>query len=484
MVIRKKMMGDLSGELAKVLSQSELDDVLAIIGRDAIDQELTLKDLEQDMIDIDNDDLVPPEGSGVGGNGDDEGDDDGEGEGEGEEGDEGDPPDDTTSDSDSESDSPMDDVLKPENSDDRSYEPEGNIQDDDPTSKPSVGNDPSCKQIFDPGVKRMKRGIAYNRLVLGGKEGYQFLITKDKSDLHQIELKPELKTSGLLEMKGDCTVQVESTEPTPLFMPTVEVNIGDYMTSDGTRLTFYRDRLNNVYVKSNNSLVNKIKLQYNVYCDYLNGNLEYYDLKFDAKFNLYDSYKDGQKIKFNFDLALDSVQRKKVSFILKHIDEKFFGEIIDKGLDEQIRKNYSYQRVVEKLRLFFYNYGCSNIPGLTYSKGKLINGDMVLNGVWYDGNSIKQGSCRHRAIGFFMCGNYLGIPTRYCCSDCHAYVEIWMPNLQKWRAIDLGGCDPESMKKLAKMTKFKEGLTDKLKWKADEYRFKIAVEGFWTYLNS
>ena len=53
----------------------------------------------------------------------------------------------------------------------------------------------------------------------------------------------------------------------------------------------------------------------------------------------------------------------------------------------------------------------------------------------------KHGSCRHRALGFFIVAARLGVPVRYAVSDCHAYVEL-MDSNNDWVALDLGGCDP------------------------------------------
>ncbi len=50
----------------------------------------------------------------------------------------------------------------------------------------------------------------------------------------------------------------------------------------------------------------------------------------------------------------------------------------------------------------------------------------------------QAGVCRHRAFGFMITANTLGIPTRYVQNEAHAFVEVWFPE-RRWQRIDLGG---------------------------------------------
>jgi len=489
MVVKK--ISEITKELEKELSKEEIRSVMSFLLPSATDTPSFEEEDFGEEFDIPKEFLKPIDGSGAvdeppeGGSGDG----DGEGDGDGGSGDS--PPSDTSTPSPSQqSDKPMDDSTQPENPQDRSYEPEGNVQDDDPTSGPSVGNDPSCVPIFDPSVARMKRGCGYDRLVAGGKEGYKASISIAKRDIIPLEMKPAsfFEKSDLLKMHGKCKIKVDTNKHTPLYMPTNEINIGEYVSSDGSNITFFRDKLNNVYVRGDRK--SDIQFEYDVYCKWSTAinNLDYYDLKIGDGLTLKDSFDDGIKIGFDFDLCLDDAQRSKVPFILDKIDSEYFKPFIDaynaNKINEDVRKRYPMNRIVRKLSTFFVNYGCAEIPGLIYSGQRLIRGDMIKNGVWFNDKLTKQGSCRHRAFGFFMCANFMGAATRYCVSDCHAYVEIWVPNLQKWIGMDLGGCDPEESKKLAKLGKFKEGLTSELGWTDEERKYKISVDGFWRYINS
>jgi len=50
----------------------------------------------------------------------------------------------------------------------------------------------------------------------------------------------------------------------------------------------------------------------------------------------------------------------------------------------------------------------------------------------------QVGVCRHRAFAFMVTANGLGIPTRYVTNEAHAWVEVWLPDVN-WVRIDLGG---------------------------------------------
>jgi hypothetical protein len=52
----------------------------------------------------------------------------------------------------------------------------------------------------------------------------------------------------------------------------------------------------------------------------------------------------------------------------------------------------------------------------------------------------KRGICRHRAYGFVVTAQGLGIPARYVFNEAHVFVEVWVPGRDAgWMRIDLGG---------------------------------------------
>lgn len=58
--------------------------------------------------------------------------------------------------------------------------------------------------------------------------------------------------------------------------------------------------------------------------------------------------------------------------------------------------------------------------------------------IYLDLVTEQVGVCRHRAFAFMVTANGLGIPTRYVTNEAHAWVEVWLPDVN-WVRIDLGG---------------------------------------------
>ncbi len=51
----------------------------------------------------------------------------------------------------------------------------------------------------------------------------------------------------------------------------------------------------------------------------------------------------------------------------------------------------------------------------------------------------KHGCCYIRSFACFITANAIGIPTRLIKNECHAFVEMHMPQ-KGWMQVDLGGC--------------------------------------------
>jgi hypothetical protein len=86
------------------------------------------------------------------------------------------------------------------------------------------------------------------------------------------------------------------------------------------------------------------------------------------------------------------------------------------------------------------NNPCNHMDGKKYPeiKREFDSGDNTFNPLL-----MKQGVCRHRASIFFVMATYFGVPCRYVANDCHAFVEVWIPDAG-WNIYDLGGCAPPS----------------------------------------
>lgn len=59
-------------------------------------------------------------------------------------------------------------------------------------------------------------------------------------------------------------------------------------------------------------------------------------------------------------------------------------------------------------------------------------------GIFLDLARAQRGVCRHRAYGFMLTAQALGIPTHFVHNEAHAWVEVRMPDVG-WMRIDLGG---------------------------------------------
>jgi hypothetical protein len=336
----------------------------------------------------------------------------------------------------------------------------------------------------------MKRGETYDRLMPGGGDGYICKITEFNARLRVVKVRPE--PHGALNMhkfEGRTDVVISPDAPTALYMPTEEIYISGYRTSDDSGVEFMADGLNNVYVKAlSGSVERSIMLEYTVWCKWSDAvdHLEYYHRDYDVNMNLQLAAEHGRDIGYRFNDSLPILFRKGVPGLLRRIDADYFGDMIKilKGMsspgfvtDErspvgkqlmETRQRYDFRKTMEILIGYMSGFGCGIIP----------KGDMVVACV-----DSMEGACRHRALAFFTIAVVLGIPVRYCCSDCHAYPEVYFGNVKRWVGIDLGGCPPPQPKgpqnapdePMDVMEIFKNKLR-MMGWNEDEDRFKKAVE--------
>lgn len=91
------------------------------------------------------------------------------------------------------------------------------------------------------------------------------------------------------------------------------------------------------------------------------------------------------------------------------------------GVDSSLELQSTFNKVVAYFRAF-------EAKPLTHQTGN----------VYRDLCDSQAGVCRHRAFGFMITVNALGIPTRYVENEAHAFAEVWFPEVG-WQRIDLGG---------------------------------------------
>ncbi|MFW6050809.1 MAG: transglutaminase domain-containing protein [Myxococcota bacterium] len=83
-------------------------------------------------------------------------------------------------------------------------------------------------------------------------------------------------------------------------------------------------------------------------------------------------------------------------------------------------------QVLSTLTGHFRSFEESSVPPLD-------GGDIYL-----DLARSKKGVCRHRAYGFVVTAQALGIPSRFVYNEAHSWVEVKMPGVG-WMRVDLGG---------------------------------------------
>jgi transglutaminase-like putative cysteine protease len=91
------------------------------------------------------------------------------------------------------------------------------------------------------------------------------------------------------------------------------------------------------------------------------------------------------------------------------------------GIDADMNLHDAFNALVK----YFRGFEAKQLPPTT--------GD-----IYRDLCDSKAGVCRHRAFGFMITANALGIPTRYVQNEAHAFIEVWFPE-RRWQRIDLGG---------------------------------------------
>jgi len=104
---------------------------------------------------------------------------------------------------------------------------------------------------------------------------------------------------------------------------------------------------------------------------------------------------------------------------------------VQRVADRALRKlgvspHMDFKKALDKLVAYFRNYEATDKPPPS-------TGD-----IYWDLFTSQAGVCRHRSFVFAVTANALGIPTRYVTNEAHAWVEVWVPEVN-WIRIDLGG---------------------------------------------
>jgi len=308
---------------------------------------------------------------------------------------------------------PEDPISVPIDVYDRFYDPEIDQWDNplEMVQSNSFKAAPFCKKWFIGKLTvsaRLHRHCAYNRLSDDGEFGYRFTISNPDLDT----ITPKLSNHKIIyEGKGELQISSSEWTPIPVISPNSEF-LG-YSTSDGEDLEIAKDVLGNYYVRGNSGKF--IKMSYTLGED---GKYHYLK-KMDRKITLNDvkTFCDSEAVDSN----LKSIMR-------PHVD----------GLNIDTSK--PLYEILKQMEETFASCTCCLTDGSKESLMALMMTG-IPSDILIDCFEFQRGAGRARAMAFYVTANIIGIPCRYCVSDCHCFVEVY--DGKNWWAIDLGDCLPK-----------------------------------------
>ena len=248
--------------------------------------------------------------------------------------------------------------------------------------------------VFTPALGAMKRLKAFDRVASDGET----LEVADRQ-LRPLERDPSLRYDQ--RMTGAFAVQFEPGRPTPIFSVhpknVVETWSAEPRIAGG--IQFFRDGADTIYALANHQGIVNLNITYLTSTDYYT-------------FQPPIAARPG-----DYPLAM----RPTVSDALKEDAEIVLARA---GVDDPS----DVGEVLTALTDYFRNFGEGPIPEADEVESLYLA--LALGG---------NGCCRHRAFGFMVTAQAVGIPTRVVVNEAHAYVEVAMPG-GDWHQINLGGC--------------------------------------------
>ncbi len=207
--------------------------------------------------------------------------------------------------------------------------------------------------------------------------------------------------------------------PLPTPAPDSEVLYYYYNNTNGTTLEFYRDSADNLYMEPNQDENATLYLMLGTSddyrkTDYLSGTWLLSDIPKEAKQEVPEMVSDT-----TVDL----------------LDNDLFGTSL-----HDLHEEDDVVTIIESL-VEYYGDDFSRINSDSdYDVPNPDQGDNLYRHI----TEGLVGAGRHRAFGFFITANSLGLPTRYVSNDVHAFVEIYIPftsgySAANWRLVDLEG---------------------------------------------
>lgn len=281
-----------------------------------------------------------------------------------------------------------DDTPKgPQNPGDLSY---GDSQDQTGPSRNGYDTNPTCFAVFNPALYGSKRYEAYDTIT----EEYDAIVADpvtNRIELSSTKLEHVFAGTITLELNNE-KIKIPSVAP--------NANILSYSTLEGGTLQFYKDGADNYYVEPSESY-GKITLTFTT-----SANSNYFTLNIPE------------------DLTLDDIpDNVKITPPASVVSQ---AEVVINVLG--LTGETNLKTIVYTLTEYFSSFTQGDIP----SEGEEPDSYLAMA-------LAKHGCCYIRSFACFITANAIGLPTRLVKNECHAFVEIYIPN-NGWTQLNLGGC--------------------------------------------
>jgi hypothetical protein len=261
----------------------------------------------------------------------------------------------------------------------------------------------TCFAVFNPSLLRMKRVTAYDAVSVE----YNTYIADPV-----LTVLPLSTTRMQNVFVGTITLTNIGDNPIPIPSVAPNANIISYSSDPSIPFTFLKDRADNYYVTSTSD-ASEVELVFTTSAD-----SSYFMFNVPADLTLAD--------------IPDEVKNTPPSAVVQKA-----ALIIDElGLTGET----NLKKIVDVLFKYFANFTAGDIPTADQEPD-----------IYLAIARSQHGACRHRAFAFFVTANSIGLPTRLVTNECHAFVEIYIPE-QGWERLDLGGlgictsCNPGGYK--------------------------------------
>ena len=266
----------------------------------------------------------------------------------------------------------------------------GDSQDETGPSRDGYDTTPTCFAVFNPYLSGLKRYEVYDEIT----EDYQAQISDHT--LYSLELSNDIYENVFA---GTITLELYNNE---IRIPSIapNANIISYSTSDGTTLQFFKDGVDNYYVRPS-KYYGKTTLTFTTSAD-----STYFTLDIPEYLTLSD-------IPENVKHTPPSKVITQANIVIEEL-----------GLTGET----NLKNIVYTLKEYFSSFTQGDIPPESEEPDPYLA--MALS---------KHGCCYIRSFACFITANAIGLPTRLVKNECHAFVEIYIPN-HGWSQLNLNGC--------------------------------------------